>query len=84
MGETTALSAMAVRRLRYEPPTSTMEVFKAPITTKLDSGPEPSAGRATRGRPVAIVPRKAQANAIRLRLDRDQRGQDRRRLRAIL
>src|SRR3954471_13169514 len=68
MGETTALSAMAVRRLQYEPPTSTMEVFKAPITTKLDSGPRPSAGRATRGRPVAIVPRKAQTNAIRLGL----------------
>src|SRR5215213_2002975 len=68
IGETTALSAMAARRLRYEPPTSTMEVFKAPITTKLDSGPRPSAGRATRGRPVAIVPRKAQANAIRLGL----------------
>src|SRR4051812_29737940 len=68
MGETTALIAMAVRRLQYEPPTSTMEVFKAPITTKLDSGPRPSAGRARRGRPVAIVPRKAQANAIRLGL----------------
>src|SRR5215217_5784788 len=68
MGEMTALSAMAARRLRYEPPTSTMEVFKAPITTKLDSGPRPSAGRATRGRPVAIVPRNAQANAIRLGL----------------
>src|SRR3954466_14533344 len=104
-GESPALSTMAVRRLRYEPPTSTMEVFKAPITTKLyqvslmrtcrdgddaatpsdralgspgmgpglrdlvlDSGPRPSAGRATRGRPVAIVPRKAQANAIRLGL----------------
>src|SRR5215212_10514787 len=45
-----------------------MEVFKAPITTKLDSGPRPSAGSATRGSPVAIVPRKAQANAIRLGL----------------
>src|SRR3954447_5474386 len=68
MGETTALSAMAARRLRYEPPTSTMEVFKAPITTKLDSGPKPSAGRPRSGKPVAIVPRKAQANAIRLGL----------------
>ena len=28
----------------------------------------PSAGSATRGRPVAIVPRKAQTNAIRLGL----------------
>src|SRR4051812_11353279 len=45
-----------------------MEVFRAPITTKLDSGPRPSAGRAMRGRPVAIVPRKAQTNAIRLGL----------------
>src|SRR4051812_13381881 len=45
-----------------------MEVFKAPITTKLDSDPMPSAGRATRGKPVAIVPRKAQTNAIRLGL----------------
>src|SRR3954451_7274664 len=68
MGEMTVLSAMAARRLRYEPHTSTMEVFKAPITTKLDSGPRPSAGRATRSRPVAIVPRNAQANAIRLGL----------------
>src|SRR3954452_15974691 len=67
-GEMTALTAPGPSRVRYEPPTSTMEVFKAPITTKLDSGPRPSAGRATRGRPVAIVPRKAQANAIRLGL----------------
>src|SRR3954471_23006421 len=47
-----------------------MEVFKAPITTKLDSGPMPRAERATRGKPVAIVPRKAQTNAIRLGLSR--------------
>src|SRR3982750_1105998 len=45
-----------------------MEVFRAPITTKLDSGPRPSGGSATRGSPVAIVPRNAQANAIRLGL----------------